>query len=79
MPEKEIISIAENAGMIVNGYAFTKRDDGVISILNLRQPECAMVVDAEGSMVETNMDPIEQRIVMDICKKNLQFMEEEYA
>ena len=32
MPEKELQKIAENAKIIVNGYAFSKRDDGFISI-----------------------------------------------
>ena len=45
MSEREIIEIAENAGIIVNGYAFTKRSDGFIGILNLKHPDCAMVVE----------------------------------
>jgi hypothetical protein len=34
-----------------------------------------MVVNKEGEIIETNMDPIEQKIVLDLCKRNLQFME----
>lgn len=30
MPEKELQKIAENAKIIVNGYAFSKRDDGFL-------------------------------------------------
>ena len=41
MPEKELQKIADNANFIVSGYAFTKRDDGFVSILNLDHPECA--------------------------------------
>lgn len=76
MPEKEIERIAEEAKFIVNGYAFSQREDGIISILNLEHPDCAMVVDREGEIVETNMDEIEQQLVHSLCKRNLQFMEE---
>jgi len=76
MPEKEIERIAEEAKFIVNGYAFSQREDGMISILNLEHPDCAMVVDREGEIVETNMDEIEQQLVHSLCKRNLQFMEE---
>lgn len=75
MPENELQRIADNAKFIVNGYAFSQRDDGLVSILNLDHPECAMVVSKEGEIIETNMDPIEQKIVLDLCKRNLQFME----
>lgn len=79
MTETDIITIAENANIIVNGYAFTERNDGFVSILNLYHPDCAMVVNKTGEIIETNMDPIEQQIVLDLCKKNLQFMERSYA
>ena len=79
MSEKELTLIAEKAHMIVGGYAFTRQKDGMIYILNLNAPDSAMVVDMDGNMVETNMDPIEQRIVMEISGKNLQFMEDEDA
>ncbi len=75
MPEKELKAIADNANFIVSGYAFTGQKDGFVSILNLDHPECAMVVNMNGEMIETNMDEIEQRIVLELCKKNLQFME----
>ncbi len=48
MTETDIISIADNAKIIVNGYAFTEREDGFISILNLYHPDCAMVVNKAG-------------------------------
>ena len=76
MPEKDIQTIADNARMIVNGYAFCDREDGFISILNLNHPDCAMVINRDGEIIETNMDQIEQTIVLGLCKKNLQFMEE---
>ena len=62
MPEQELQKIADNAKIIVNGYAFSKRDDGFISILNLEHPDCAIVINQELEIIETNMDEIEQEI-----------------
>ena len=76
MSEREVELIAENARFVVSGYAFTRQQDGFIGILNLNHPDCAMVVNDESKIIETNMDPIEQQIVLELCKKNLQFMEE---
>lgn len=75
MSESEVKTVAENSNFIVNGYAFTEREDGFVSILNLECPDCAMVVNKDGEMIETNMDPIEQEIVLDLCSRNLQFLE----
>lgn len=79
MPEKELQKIAENAKIIVNGYAFSKRDDGFISILNLDHPDCAMVISNELEIIETNMDEIEQGIVLSLTKRNLVFLEDDNA
>ncbi len=79
MPEKDVERIAENAAFVVSGYAFTRREDGFVSILNLYHPDCAMVVNQKGEMMDTNMDAIEQKIVLDLCRKNLQFLEDEDA
>ena len=76
MSDQEIKQIADSAEIIVNGYAFTSRADGFISILNLNHPDCAMVVNTDCEIIETNMDEIEQHIVLELCKKNLQFMED---
>ena len=76
MPEKKVQEVADKAEMIVNGYAFSRLNDGLISILNLNHSDCAMIVRQDGEVIETNMDPIEQQIVMQLCRKNLQFMEE---
>jgi hypothetical protein len=76
MPEKEVLEVAEKAKIIVNGYAFSGPEDGLVRILNLNHPDCAMVVRQDGELIETNMDPIEQQIVLELCRKNLQFMED---
>lgn len=80
MPDKSIVdSVADQAKLIVCGYAFLQREDGFISILNLNHPDCAMVINRDCEIIETNMDPIEQQIVLKLCRKNLQFMEVENA
>lgn len=79
MREEEISFIADHANIIVCGYAYSKRDDGFISILNLKHPDSAMVINRNGEIIETNMDQIEQKIVLDLNKRNLQFLEADYA
>ena len=79
MTDLELQSIAENAKLIINGYSFTIRADGFISILNLNHPECAIVFNNDFEIIETNMDEIEQNIVKDLAKKNIEFLEDENA
>ena len=74
MPENELIKIANNAEMIVNGYAFTKKDEGY-SVLNLANPDKAMVISNDGKMLETNMEPIEQALVLSYYEKNRVLLE----
>lgn len=78
MNDKKVIEIAENANMIVDGYAFTRKENG-ISILNLKNPEHAMFISEDGKMLETNMDEIEQVIVQNIWLKDREYMEGENA
>lgn len=79
MSDSELKKIAENAKAIINGYSFTIREDGLISILNLQHPECAIVFSKDFEIIETNMDEIEQNIVKELAKKNIEFLEEENA
>ena len=74
MTENQIVEIADKADMIVNYYAFTKQDE-IIRIQNLRNPEHVMVISKDGTLLETNMDEIEQVIVQNIWKKDAEFME----
>ena len=75
MPDSELKAIAEKADLIVNGYAFTRLEDGFISILNLDHPDCAMTVNRSGELIDTNMDQIEQEIVLGLYRRNMQFLE----
>ncbi|MCM1536955.1 MAG: hypothetical protein NC254_01005 [bacterium] len=68
------MDIADKADMIINGYAFTAQDEW-IRVLNLNRPDHAAVIYKE-KIVETNMDDIENEIVMGYYQSNKNFMEE---
>ena len=59
MNEEEIKIVAENAMMIVCGYAFSKTEKGLIRVVYLHPPYHALVMTSEGEVTETNMDDIE--------------------
>ena len=61
----KIREIADKADMIVNGYAFTRENDH-IRILNLNNLDKALVISEDGKVLETTMDDIEIRIVLDL-------------
>mgnify|MGYP004518475365 CR=1 FL=1 len=69
-----IREIADNANMIINGYAFT-RDGEYIRVLNLNCLNHAAVI-YKYKIIETNMDDIEKQIVEYYYQTNKQFMEE---
>ena len=74
----KIREIADKADMIVNGYAFTRENDQ-IRILNLNNLDKALVISADGKVLETTMDDIEIRIVLDYWNSDREFMEDEDA
>ena len=74
----KIKEIADKADMIVNGYAFTWENNQII-ILNLNNLEKALVISEDGKVLETTMDDIEIRIVLDYWNSDCEFMENEDA
>ena len=70
-----IIKVADEADMIVNGYAFIRNQENY-RVLNLNHPDRAAVFAKNGEVLETSMDDIEISIVKDYLKKNRKFMEE---
>lgn len=67
-------NVADKADMIINGYAFTQ-ENKYIRVLNLNQLNHATVI-YNDKIVETNMDDIENQIVLDYYLNNKQFMDE---
>jgi len=70
----DIKTIADNADMIINGYAFT-RNDNHIHVLNLNCPDKAVVFSQDGEVLETTMDDIEISIASRYLRQNLKYME----
>lgn len=71
----DIKNIADKADMIINGYAFTKCEEGY-QVLNLNKPSGAVVLSISGDVLETSMDDIEIEIVKDYYMKNRELLEE---
>lgn len=71
---RDILQIAREADMIINGYAFSA-EGATVRILNLNDPECAAVMTCSGEVLETTMDDIELKIVQDYLQNNLKYME----
>ena len=74
MPETMVREIADKADMIIRGYAFT-RDGDLIRVFNLNDRESSMVITPGGMMVETNMNEIEQALVLSIWSRDSKYME----
>ena len=66
--------IADNADIIVNGYAYTK-DGTNTRVLNLNRIDKASVIDKNGEVIETTMDDIEIDIILDYYSKNSKYLE----
>ena len=71
----DILKVADEADLIVNGYAFTKCGEGY-RVLNLNRPERAVVLSLTGEVLETTMDDIEIRIIKEYYKKNKKYLED---
>ena len=74
MSEEKIRKIADDADMIIKGYAFKKKE-GFIHVFNINDGRSAMVIDPKGTMIETNMDEIQQALVKDIWRRDSKYME----
>ena len=75
MPEERIKQIADNADMIVRGYAFTREGD-LIRVFNTNDGLSATVLTADGAMVGSSMDEMEQALVQSIWQRDSKYMED---
>lgn len=75
---KELLRIANEADVIVNGYAFTRRENQV-AVLNLHRRDSAAVLSMSGEMLETSMDDIELSLVQEYFHRNMKYLEASYV
>lgn len=70
----DIKKIADEADVIISGYAMKKCNDGV-RIFNINNAKSAAVFQMDGTLIETNMDDIELAIVRDYLASGMKHME----
>ncbi len=70
----ERIKIAEQAQIVVNGYAFIE-ENSIVKVRNLNQLDKVAIIDGQDEVIETTMDDIELDIVMGYLSKNRKYME----
>ena len=73
----DIKKLADEADVIVQGYAFIAKGEG-ITIIDLHRPEHAAYF-YNDELVETYMDEIEAFKVTKLYKDNVKYMEKNYA
>ena len=71
--------IADEADVIIDGFAFIKKDEGRITIVNLNREGHAALVFPSGEVVESSMDDIELAIAMDYLSRAEEYMEDSHA
>ncbi len=79
MNNDDLLKISSAANMIVCGYAFSKTEDSNVRVLDLKEPHHALLMSAQGDVLETTMDDVELSIVEGYWEKNKKYMEESYA
>lgn len=70
-----VIEVADNADVIINGYAFTKCDIG-IKVLNLNNPQKAVLFSFDNDILETTMNDIELSIAKKYLISSKKYMED---
>ena len=71
--------IADEADVIIDGYAFIRKADGRTAIVNLNREDHAAVILSSGEVDESSMDDIELSIAMEYLNRAKVYMEEDYA
>ena len=70
--------IADEADVIIDGYAYIRKDSN-ITIVNLNREGHAALVFPSGEVIETSMDEIELAIAMEYLERAKAYMEDRYA
>ena len=69
--------IADEADVIIDGFAFIKKNEGRITTINLNREGHAALVLPTGEVMESSMDDIELAIAMDYLSRAKDYMEDE--
>ena len=69
--------IADEADVIIDGFAFIKKNEGRITAINLNREGHAALVLPTGEVMESSMDNIELAIAMDYLSRAKDYMEDE--
>lgn len=70
----DVKQVADEAEVIIDGYAFSKYENGY-RVLNLNAPNKAAVFSTDGSILETTMNDIELHIASKYLRASLKYME----
>lgn len=73
MPKAKAAKIADEANLIVGGYAMVKHELG-FRIVNLNSGN-ALIVSNDYKMLETSMEDLEVEVAIGYLKTNRSFME----
>jgi hypothetical protein len=71
----DVTMTAQNADMIVDGYAFEMGPEDRVTVTNLGRPNHVGVFCLDGTVLETSMDDIEVVAVQNHLRRNVRFLE----
>lgn len=72
MSDEKAMEIAEEADLVLNGYAVT-RDGENFKVINLHSGKAAYIM-GSGALSETNMDEVESEIARRIVNENRRYI-----
>ena len=75
----DVKQIADEADVIINGYAIIQKDEGRIAIVNLNREGHAALILPSGEVGETSMDDIELTIALEYLSNARKYLEDENA
>lgn len=73
MSNTELNRIISRAAFIVDGYAFSKKENNV-EIVALDTPNHVLIMSLNGGIIESSMDDIELTVVQDFWQKNKKYI-----
>ncbi len=75
----DVQKIADEADVIIDGYAMIRKEDGRTGVVNLNRERHAAMILPSGEVEETSMDDIELAIAVDYYNSAKTYMEDDYA